>query len=164
MHISQSAEAVKPWTVFLGALLIAISGCATPATQVVTGTVRPPISPSEVKMYSHPPPAFEEVAMLDASSHSVFGTGGQKAIDTVIDRLKQKAAQLGANGIILLGFRDSQSGAIGAGGGSDSYSRGSAVGVGVGGSLGIYKKTGQAEAIFVPTDPPTIGAGSQSPQ
>jgi hypothetical protein len=39
---------------------------------------------------------------------------------------------------------------VGAGGGSDSVSRNSAVGVGVGGSLGIYKKTGHGVAIFVP--------------
>ncbi len=137
---------------FLAAAFVTACGCATPATQVVTGTVRAPIAPSEVKIYLRPPPTFEEVAMLDASSHSVFGTGGQKSIDTVIERLKEKAAKLGANGVILEGFADSQSGSIGAGGGSDSYSRGSAVGVGVGGSLGIYKKTGRGEAIFVPAN------------
>ena len=147
----------------LGCLCVAMGACATPGTQVVTGTVRPAISPTEVKIYSHPPPIFEEVAMLDASSHSVFGTGGQKSIDTVIERLKEQAAKVGANGVILEGFRDSQSGAIGAGGGSDSYSRSSAMGVGVGGSLGIYKKTGQGEAIFVPTESITSPPAAPTP-
>jgi hypothetical protein len=147
---------------FLGVLLAAIAGCASAPTQVVTGTVRPPISPNDVKIYSHPPPVFEEVAMLDASTHSVFGTGGQKSIDAVIQQLKEQAAKLGANGIIFEGFQDSQSGSIGAGGASGSSSGSSAVGVGLGGSLGIYKKTGQGEAIFVPTPPPG-GAPSSGP-
>jgi hypothetical protein len=62
----------------------------------------------------------------------------------------RQAAKLGANGIILEGFSDRETGSVGTGVGSDSYSRNSSVGVGVGGSLGIFKKTGQGRAIFVP--------------
>ena len=127
---------------------VGLCACA-PATQVLVGTARPPISPSDVRIYSEPPAKFEEIALLNASSHSFLGTGGQKSIDTVIGRLKQQAAALGANGVILEGFTDRESGSIGAGGGSDSYSRRSSVGVGVGGSLGVFKKTGQGRAIYV---------------
>ncbi len=91
--------------------------------------------------------------MLDATSKSAFGPGGQKSVDKVIERLKLEAAKLGANGIILEGFSDAETGSIGSGVGSDSYSGSSAVGVGVGGSLGIFKKTGHGEAIYVPPDP-----------
>lgn len=95
---------------------------------------------------------FEEIAVLDASNSSMFTTGGQKSVDKVIGDLKIQAAKLGANGVILEGFSDSQTGALGTGVGSSSVSSNSAVGVGVGGSLGIYKKTGHGRAIFVPPD------------
>jgi hypothetical protein len=128
---------------------LAIAACA-PSSHILTGTARAPISPSDVKIYSAPPAKFEEIALLDATSKSVFGPGGQKAMDKVIERLKIEAAQLGANGIIIGDIADRQTGSIGSGVGSDSYSRNSGVSVGVGGSLGIYKKTGKGMAIYVP--------------
>ena len=133
--------------------LTVLCGCA-PSTHVLVGQARPPISPDQVKIYSQPPTYYQEIAVLDASSKSAFGTGGQKSVDKVIERLKIEAAKLGANGVILEGFQDAQTGSIGTGGGSSSYSNNSAVGVGVGGSFGIYKKTGHGEAIYVPEPPP----------
>jgi hypothetical protein len=151
IHISLSLR--KPvrglWISGAASLLCA---CA-PSTHVLMGEARAPISPSEVKIYSHPPTYFKEIAILDANSKSAFGTGGQKSVDKVIERLKIEAAKLGANGVILEGFSDSETGSIGTGVGSDSYSRNSSVGVGLGGSLGIYKKTGHGEAIYVPPLP-----------
>jgi hypothetical protein len=47
---------------------------------------------------------------------------------------------------------DRVTGSLGGGSGSSSYSGNSAVGVGVGGSLGIFKKTAQGRAIFVSPD------------
>src|SRR5476651_1620360 len=129
---------------------LSLAACTTPNTVIVTGTARPAIAPADVKIYSHPPPVFEEVAMLNASSSHMFTTGGQQTVDKVIADLKEQAAKLGANGVILEGFSDSQTGSVGTGVGSSSVSSNSAVGVGVGGSLGIYKKTGHGVAIFVP--------------
>jgi len=108
-------------------------------------------------VYTAPPPQAQQIALLDAHSDSVFGAGGQKSIDKVIERLKTQAAQLGANGIVLGDVSDRQTGSIGTGVGSSSYSGNSAVGVGVGGSLGIYKKSGKATAIYVP--PSDSGGG-----
>lgn len=127
----------------------ALAACA-PSSHVLVGQARPPITPDLVKIYSHPPPNYQEIAVLDASSKSAFGTGGQKSVDKVIQRLKIEAAKLGANGVVLEGFQDSETGSIGTGGGSESYSGHSSVGVGVGGSFGIYKKTGHGDAIYVP--------------
>jgi hypothetical protein len=126
-----------------------IAACA-PSSHVLVGTARPPILPAEVRVYSHPPANFEEIAVLDASSKSMFSGGGQKTTDKVVERMKGEAAKLGANGIILEGFDERQTGSIGTGVGSDSYSRSSSVGVGVGGSLGIFKTTGKGRAIYVP--------------
>jgi hypothetical protein len=139
-------------SILVSALALATVACA-PSSHILTGTPRPAISPSEVKIYTAPPEQFQQIALLDAHSDSVFGPGGQKSIDKVVERLKMQAAQLGANGIILGDVSDRQTGAIGTGVGSDSYSGHSAVGVGAGGSLGIYKKTGKATAIYVaPSD------------
>jgi hypothetical protein len=134
---------------FVGLAALGLGACASDSI-VVTGTARPPISPSDVRIYSHPPATFEEIAILNASKNSAFTTGGQKTVDKVVAGLKEQAAKLGANGVILEGFEDRQTGALGSGVGSDSYSRNSSVGVGVGGSLGLYKKTGHGVAIFVP--------------
>jgi hypothetical protein len=132
-------------------LAAVLAACATDSV-VVVGSKRPAISPAEVKIYSHPPPQFEEVAVLNASSSSMFTTGGQKTVDTVIARLKDQAANLGANGVVIEGFSDSQTGSLGTGVGSSSFSSNSAVGVGAGGSFGIFRKTGHARAIFVPPE------------
>jgi len=149
----------------LFACTVLLAACAAPSSHVMVGTARAPIPPEQVKIYSEPPPFFEEIAILSASSKSMLNPAGQPAFDKVIERLKTEAAQLGANGIILEGFMDRQTGSIGAGMGSTSYSRGSAVGVGGGGSLGIYKKTGQGRAIYVPpfTQPPPAPPGSAAP-
>lgn len=134
-----------------GALLLSVA-CA-PTTQILTGEARPPIAVSEVTLYSTPPPGFQEIAVLTATSKTAFGTGGQKSVDTVVERLKQQAAKLGANGLILEDFSDRQTASIGTGVGSDSYTHNGAVSVGVGGGIGIFKKTGKGRAIFVPPRP-----------
>jgi hypothetical protein len=135
------------------ALAVLLVACA-PSSHILVGTARPPISAAEVKIYLRPPPSFEDIAILNASADSMFGSGGQATVDKVIQRLKEEAAKQGANGIILEGMSDEQTGSLGGGSGSASASGNTAVGVGVGASLGIFKKTGHARAIFVPPDSP----------
>jgi hypothetical protein len=146
----------------LTALAIGLAACA-PSSHILVGAARPPISPSDVKLYLQPPPSFQEVAILNASANSVFGTGGQGSVDKVIQRLKEEAAKLGANGILLEGMSDRVTGSLGGGSGSSSYSGNSAVGVGVGGSLGIFKKTAQGRAIFVSPDATTTPSPPPTP-
>jgi hypothetical protein len=126
-----------------------LQACAA-SKPVMLGPARPAISPDEVKIYWSPPAAYEPVADLNASSHTVFKPGGQQAMDKVIAELKVEAAKLGANGLMLEGFSDAQTGSIGTGVGSQSYSGNTAVGVSAGGAFGVFKKTGRARAIFVP--------------
>ena len=139
-------------------LAIGLAACA-PSSHILVGAARPPISPSEVKIYLKPPPSFQEIAILNASANSM-GTGGQGSVDTVIQRLKEQAAKLGANGILLEGMSDRETGSLGGGSGSTSYSSNSAVGVGLGASLGIFKKTGEGRAIYVPPDSAPTPDGS----
>ena len=68
----------------------------------------------------------------------------------MLRRVEEEAAKLGANGILLQGVQDQQSGSIGTGVGSSSYGGVSSTGVGVGGSFGIYNKAAHGIAIFVP--------------
>ena len=86
-------------TTFALAVLL-LGACAT-TSHVITGKTHPPIEPSQVTVYSAAPPAYEEIAMIDATSRSSGSFGDQKKMDAVIDRLKKEAASLGANGVLL---------------------------------------------------------------
>jgi hypothetical protein len=148
-YYGKTGNPMNRFRIVLSVIALAITACA-PSSHILIGTPRPATSPADVKVYTAPPPQAQQIALLDAHSDSVFGPGGQKGVDKVIERLKTQAAQLGANGIVLGDLSDRQTGSIGTGVGSSSYSGNSAVGVGVGGSLGIYKKSGKATAIYVP--------------
>jgi hypothetical protein len=134
--------------------VLALAACASsPQAVIMTGTARPPIPPEQVVILAAPPPQFEDIAILHASGKSV-NPGSQAAFDKVVLRLKQEAAQVGANAVILEGFSDRQTATIGTGVGSTSYGAHSAVGVGVGGGFGIYSKSGQGRAIYIPPGAP----------
>lgn len=127
--------------------LLVLGGCAT-TSQVITGTPRAAIDPGQVTLYSKPPPQYEEIAVIDATSRSSFAFGEQNKMDAVIARLKEAAAALGANGVLLQGT-GSDSGGTGVGFG---------IGTGIGGGLsvgtsilsGSANKTGRGLAIHVP--------------
>jgi hypothetical protein len=127
---------------------VCLTACAT--SHVMIGKARPPISPDRVQIYTRPPNAhYEEIAQLDTSSQGTFSFTAQGKTDAVIKRLKAEAAKLGANGVLLQGIGDQSSGSIGTGGGTESYSRGSSVGGGIGINLGMSRKVGGGLAIYV---------------
>lgn len=130
-------------------LLLGLAACST-SSHVLVGTPRPPISPDSVRVYLQPPPKYETIATINASSQGSLALTSQQNMDKAIARMKNEAAKLGANGVLLQGVADQQSGAIGLGGGNTSFSGNSAVGVGAGGSFGLYNKATQGLAIYVP--------------
>jgi hypothetical protein len=132
-------------TVFLGSILTA---CAS--SHVLIGTQRPPIPPEQVRVYVHPPVRYEEVAIVDASSKESFAFTDQQKMNTVIGRLKEEAAGLGANGLLLEGLGDMYAGSVGSGFGSATASGNSAYSSGFGVSAGVFQKTGKGMAIYVP--------------
>jgi hypothetical protein len=132
----------------LAPILLVNAACAP--VQVLTGTVRPAICPSSVVIYSAAPPKFEQVALLSASSDTLFAAGGQKTIDKLVRRLAARAAKIGANGLILDEFSDENSMALGTGVGSDSYTHNADISLGLGAMVGVFKKTANARAIYVP--------------
>src|SRR3977135_1095539 len=129
-------------------MVLLLGGCAS--SHVMIGEARPPISPDQVKLYLHPPEKYEEIAIIDASSrHSIVFTDQQK-MNKVIERLKEEAAKVGANGILIQGTGDEQAGEVSTGAGTATGSGHSSYGRGIGVSAGRIMKTGQGIAIYVP--------------
>ena len=129
------------------ACLSLLAACAS--STVIVGKVRPAITAEQVKIYVHPPKRFEEIAVLESSSKSSLAFSSQGKMDVVMRRLKEEAAKVGANGVLLQSTGDVQGGGISIGTGSTSFSGHSALGVGVGTSVAITQKTGSGMAIYV---------------
>lgn len=133
-----------------GAAAAALVAC-TSSSHVLVGNARPATTPEQVKIYFEPPPKYEQIATLDASSGSM-SFSDQSKTDEAIAKLKAEAAKVGANGILLQGVEKHQTGSIGLGVGGGSYGGGSASGGSVGGSGGLYNKNAKGLAIYVPPD------------
>lgn len=132
-------------------MLSVLAGCAT-SSQVLTGTPRAAIAATEVRVYTQAPPSFEEIAVLNASRRCI-SSAGERAIQKMIERMKNQAALLGANGLLLEDFSDAQDFSLGTSLGSESYTHNGSISVGAGGSLGVVKKTARGRAIVVLPDP-----------
>ena len=111
-------------------MVLLLGGCAS--SHVMIGEVRPPISPDQVKLYLHPPEKYEEIAIIDASSRRSIVFTDQQKMNKVIARLKEEAAKVGANGILIQGTGDEQAGAVGTGAGTGTVSGHSAYGTDIG--------------------------------
>lgn len=131
--------------------LATLAGCVS--SHVIVGKVRPPISPDLVQIYLHPPAGkYEEIALLDSSSRNSFSFTAQGKTNKVIVRLKEEAAKLGANGILINGVSDQAAGSVSTGFGSATASGNSATGFGFGSSGTVFVKTGSGLAIYVEPD------------
>lgn len=136
-------------------LLLAVSllsGCGA-SSHLLVGAQRPPIDPSSVRVYLQPPAHFEQVAMLEASSAGSGAFTSQQKSDKVLTRLKQEAAQLGANGLLLQGIGSQSGGSVATSTGNvygSSYGNsfsGSSYGTTI--AVPIMNKAGSAIAIYV---------------
>lgn len=114
--------------------MFTLISCAT-GSIIITGKTRPAITPSEVSLYLDPPERFETIGIIEASSDIEFSR--QAAQDRVMNKLKSKAAEVGANGVLLLDTGSKQSGSTG-------Y-----ISNGVYFSSTSEKIVGKAKAIFV---------------
>lgn len=72
--------------------------CAT-GSVIVTGTVRPSTDPQSVKLYLKEPKRYDVIGLVEASSDSGWTEQGSQ--DYAIAELKNQAAQIGANGLLL---------------------------------------------------------------
>jgi len=126
-----------------------LAACA-PVSAVLIGPARQPITASEVKVYLSPPPAFEAIATLSVSSRSVSLLGGERLTEKVIARLREQAAHVGANGLLLEDVSDNQDLSLGTGISTQTYTHNGDVSLGIGGWFGIIRRTGRGRAILVP--------------
>jgi hypothetical protein len=134
---------------FVGAVLVSL--CACVSSHVMIGQARPPISPDAVQIYFRPPATrYDEIALLDTSSRHSFSITAQGKTDAVITRLKEEAAKLGANGVVLQGIGDQSTGSVSSGFGQASASGDTAYASGLGISGNIMIKKGSGIAIYVP--------------
>lgn len=111
------------------AAMALLGGCAS-SSKVVTGTVGTPIDPSEVRVFMQMPDGAEEVAHIEAKSGLSFG--GSSENNAAVERLKKEAAELGANGVVLLGTGEGPAPySISIGGGSFGSHSGGGIGIGL---------------------------------
>lgn len=131
-------------------LLIA---CAT-GGPLVTGTPRAPIDPAQVRFYYDAPPGAEQIAIIDASS-GAFTYGNANKTNAVMQKLREQAARLGANGVVYRGAVSAPGNSgvgIGVGGGRIGGSSYSSAGVGV--NISPTQKYAEGAAIYVANPPP----------
>ncbi|MBX9872495.1 MAG: hypothetical protein K2X75_10895 [Burkholderiaceae bacterium] len=115
-------------------LSLFIQGCAS-GSAVVTGTKREPISADQVQIYLEPPKDYEVIGLVSASSDA--GWTEQGSLDYAVDELKQQAAKIGANGVLLTATGDRTATAVGGTGTRYFY------------AVPVTAKTVQGKAIFV---------------
>jgi len=144
-------------------LALLLAGCAS-TSKVMIGHTHPATTPDQVRIYSQPPPRYQEVALLETQSGG-FTYGEQHKTDEVLANLKKEAAALGANGVILEEHGNVYSGSgVGVGVGSENYGHSSSTGVGVGFSISPSPKHARATAIWVdPADMQQAAPMQQAP-
>lgn len=138
---------MRSWTGSV-AMIFCMTACASPAQLI--GPARPPISPDQVHLYLEPPAhEYDEIAVLNASSKRSFSFSAQAKADVVIKRLKEQAAQLGANGIVLQGISDESNGSIGTSVGTQYEGGRGTIDLGFGISALMLQRYGRAVAIYL---------------
>jgi hypothetical protein len=142
MEIEADMRVIKNITVIL--FVVFLLGCATNGSSIITGTVRPEIDPSEVKIYIDPPPQYETIGIVEAARE--VGFSRQKTQDNVIEDLKILAAKMGANGVLLTATGSQPTGSTGGFMVGTSFGD---VGVGVGSGSSGERIVGQGRAIYV---------------
>lgn len=114
-----------------------ISGCTImDGNSIITGNTRAPISSGEVRLYRTAPDNFEEIAIVSSSAGHDFQKGSS-LMNSAIERIKQEAAKVGANGVILTEIKErdaptvttSYGHAIASGTGGSAYATGTATSV-----------------------------------
>ena len=116
---------------------------------MLTGTPHPAISAADVRVYTQAPQSFERIADFTESRKSISAAGGERAIARMIESMRNQAAELGANGLLLEDFSDADPLRMGTGVGTQSDTHYGSISLGVGGSFGLLDIVARAQAIYV---------------
>ena len=132
--------------------ILLLAGCAGSSIRLLA-PARPAIDPAAVRIYRTPPQHYQEIAALDATSGAKFFRGSQQGEAEALQRLKEEAAKVGANGVLLTLVGDRSRGVLGVGvggGGISSGHRNFVAGEGsVSGGVPIVQNSAQGIAIYV---------------
>lgn len=108
----------RPQTMPMPIKLILISlvslimfGCAAPGSIIITGAPKSAIDPSMVKLYFAEPHKYEVLGFVEATGK--YGVTRQDKTDEAIKKVKEMAASIGANGILITNFNDITGGTVG---------------------------------------------------
>lgn len=127
-------------SMFLFSLLL--EGCASGSYQL-TGDKRPEIAPEQVALFSHKPTfSYQVIGTVKATSEKGFSDGAR--LEKAKVELKEQAAKIGANGVILDQVSESSFEHLGTGLGLSLGSGGVGTSIGSGFSLPKARVTGQA--------------------
>ena len=128
-------------------LAFLLASCGTNVTML--GPARPAISPAAVRIYQVPPRHFEQIAIINSSAGTTWIFPNRDSLDEAFADLRNEAAAIGANGVLLQEVYDQPVGGLSVGGGGFGYGNNGfyAGGGGVGGPL-INRRV-QAMAIYV---------------
>jgi len=120
---------------------------------IMVGQARPAIAPEAVRVFYTAPRHFERIAIINSSSGPTWAFTTRGQLEDAIAKLREEAARLGANGVLIEATGTSSSGnlGIGVGGFGGDYGYHSGYAVGGSGAFGgpILHKTAQASAIYV---------------
>ena len=78
--------------------ILFLAGCAS-GSSIVVGETKEAIDPSQVKLYLETPDIYEVIGIVTASSDA--GWTEQDSVDYAVEELKNQAANLGANGVLI---------------------------------------------------------------
>lgn len=86
--------------------VLTLTGCAvTNETALVVGQTRPATNPEQVKLYTKPPAKYEEIALISADAAHDFMTK-QALMEKSVALIKEQAAKVGANGVLIESLGD----------------------------------------------------------
>jgi hypothetical protein len=133
-------------------LALLLCGCGTTHV-IMVGQPRPAITPDAVRVYTTPPRHFARIAIINSSSGGSWAFTSRGQVDEAIARIKEKAAKVGANGVLLEAVSTTSSGGLGIGVGGFGIGGGRHHFYAAGGGGSFYgpilHKTVQATAIYV---------------
>ncbi len=115
-------------------LVISLVACAS-GSAIVIGEKRTPLDPSQVNLYLESPANYEIIGIVNASSGA--GWTEQGSVDYAVQELKNQAAKLGANGVLIETTGERTSTIIGGQGTDYLY------------AIPVTAKTVSGKAIFV---------------
>jgi len=133
-------------------IALLLCNCGSTHT-IMVGQARPAATPDAVRVYYSAPRHFERIAIINSSSGPTWAFTTKGQLDDAIAKLKEEAARLGANGILLEATGTSSSGNLGIGVGGFGVGGDRHSGYAVSGESGfgapILHRTAQATAIYV---------------